>query len=320
MFEQRICLSILIGSLLVSNVYATEEIHSKKQVSIPTSEIASDGSRVMKTITLLPHEAHSLKNEFSSTQKFELDYSKGVVPFSKSSRAVDLGMKDVPVLDQGEEGTCATFAMTGFLDAYLNRGDFISQQCTIELSVALGTNSWEGTTPDKVFNSLQMYGVVDHKSCNAEYPDKKANLSIMDYISMTSKDVYLYSLYSMNQKPNLSEVKNELNAGRRVIAGFNLTESDDDDPTGVNGFDFKIEKQEKTGGLWACQQPGSPNYCAQREAGAHAVIFIGYDDKQKLFKVRNSWGTTVGDEGDYYMTYQFFEQMAFVLYTFPSPY
>jgi len=39
------------------------------------------------------------------------------------------------------------------------------------------------------------------------------------------------------------------------------------------------------------------------------VIVIGYDDKQQLLKIRNSWDTVVGDHGNFYMTYAFFNSM-----------
>jgi C1A family cysteine protease len=64
------------------------------------------------------------------------------------------------------------------------------------------------------------------------------------------------------------------------------------------------------GGLWACTQPSSSsNRCVRTNAG-HEVIVIGYDNNQKLLKIRNSWSANMGDNGDYYMTYNFFNAMA----------
>jgi C1A family cysteine protease len=39
------------------------------------------------------------------------------------------------------------------------------------------------------------------------------------------------------------------------------------------------------------------------------MIVTGYDDKQQLFKIRNSWGASAGEKGNYYMTYSFFNAM-----------
>lgn len=59
-----------------------------------------------------------------------------IKPFESSSGAVDLAMNDVPVLDQGSYGTCVTFASTGALDALVGQGDYIDQQCSLELDIA----------------------------------------------------------------------------------------------------------------------------------------------------------------------------------------
>lgn len=39
--------------------------------------------------------------------------------------------------------------------------------------------------------------------------------------------------------------------------------------------------------------------------GGHAVLCVGYDNATGLFKIRNSWGATVGDKGYFYMHYSF---------------
>lgn len=46
---------------------------------------------------------------------------------------------------------------------------------------------------------------------------------------------------------------------------------------------------------------------AQTDAsvGGHAVMCVGYDNGTGLFKIRNSWGPTVGDNGYFYMPYAY---------------
>ena len=39
--------------------------------------------------------------------------------------------------------------------------------------------------------------------------------------------------------------------------------------------------------------------------GGHAVLCIGYDNSKNLFKIRNSWGSEVGDQGYFYMPYAY---------------
>ena len=43
----------------------------------------------------------------------------------------------------------------------------------------------------------------------------------------------------------------------------------------------------------------------ERVMGGHAVLGVGYDDNKKLFTVRNSWGQGWGDQGYFYMPYDY---------------
>ena len=43
----------------------------------------------------------------------------------------------------------------------------------------------------------------------------------------------------------------------------------------------------------------------EKQLGGHAVCCVGYDDEQKCFIVRNSWGKEWGDEGYFYMPYKY---------------
>ena len=71
------------------------------------------------------------------------------------------------------------------------------------------------------------------------------------------------------------------------------------------------------------------NFYEQMDSGiymGHEMVIYGYDDnasyqvydrnldknitKKGLFLVRNSWGTNTGDHGEYYMSYDYFENFA----------
>lgn len=46
-----------------------------------------------------------------------------------------------------------------------------------------------------------------------------------------------------------------------------------------------------------------PNVRRERLLGGHAVLLVGYDSRTRRFIARNSWGTTWGDRGYFYMPY-----------------
>ena len=49
----------------------------------------------------------------------------------------------------------------------------------------------------------------------------------------------------------------------------------------------------------------SPNENLDKNHGHHAMLIVGYNDDEKLFKVRNSWGTQFGDNGYCYIPYDY---------------
>ena len=46
-----------------------------------------------------------------------------------------------------------------------------------------------------------------------------------------------------------------------------------------------------------------PNTKREKLLGGHAVLLVGYDKTKKVFIVRNSWGTSWGDKGYFYMPF-----------------
>ena len=97
---------------------------------------------------------------------------------------------------------------------------------------------------------------------------------------------------------NFAAVKNALAAGNPVVIGFSVYDS------------FE--------GSWGDiphGQPGSgmmpfPNTTTEQLLGGHAVCIVGYNDTMPVagkangrFIVRNSWGTSWGDNGYFYMPY-----------------
>lgn len=234
----------------------------------------------------------------------EKNYSKGI----NGKFQVDLGMANVPVLDQGQEGTCVTFSSTAALNAIIGTGDFISQQCSLELDTALGEDHWDGAYyPSQIIDPLQQYGVVKKDACDNLYPVPYVSIDIDLYEQISDQDAgekIAEVEYSYSPKASLAVVKKALNAGHRVLIGFQLQEI----PQAVKGFDVKVDNKKYNGGLWACKQDGSSNYCANPSAG-HEVVVIGYDDAQQLLKIRNSWSASMGNNGDYYMSYTYFQSM-----------
>jgi len=81
-------------------------------------------------------------------------------------RQIQLGMNQVPVLNQGPHGTCTTFANTAAIDAVLGKGDYISQLCQLQLGFYLENNAympsgWNGTYGPIVLNQMSTFGIIN---------------------------------------------------------------------------------------------------------------------------------------------------------------
>lgn len=85
---------------------------------------------------------------------------------------------------------------------------------------------------------------------------------------------------------NLHQLKSTLINGYPVLFGFNIYSS------------FLNESVSETGNI---------NIPLETEEliGQHAAVIIGYDDGDKVFLVRNSWGSDWGDSGYGYIPYEY---------------
>ena len=67
-----------------------------------------------------------------------------------------------------------------------------------------------------------------------------------------------------------------------------------------------------------------PNIRTEKLLGGHAILVIGYDDRRQCFLCRNSWGTSWGMKGDFYLPYAYATNRkiafdAWVLYSVEMP-
>lgn len=248
----------------------------------------------------LTHEKTAKMFDAFSEFSVERDYSKGI-----SFLEHDLGMGFVPVLDQGQHGTCVTFAATAALDALISAGDAIDQQCSLGLNKSLGNDLWNGAYyPSEVIDPLKKYGVVGKNKCNAFYPSPSVLISVNSYKKKADKSLSASVSkvgYTYYPSADLGSLKSAVLRGNRVLIAFVVKEVSE----AVLGFNVVKDGVSYSGGLWACAQ-GGENYCGLSNAG-HEVVVVGFDDSQELLKIRNSWGDSVGELGDYYMSYKFFE-------------
>ena len=341
-------LSMLVsGSLIAQDVNTVGTI--TQQVKIPDTQF-STGKNTPRTptssvrdIKLLDvqlsdkarqHLAKTAKNALNSQQQFAKNATG-----SKYPPKVELGMNKVPVLDQGGFGTCVTFANTAAMDAALNKGDYISQLCQLELGNYLEKTTympsgWHGSLSGVVLSQMDIFGIVSKKHQLAhgcagltqyplneampeasmtpeEYHQVSENLLAQDMFWSPVLDIVDAVTTRVDTNKTLDQVKAALKGGDRLTFGVLLLDFD-------LGFMGAVGKNNAPGDSWVLTPEIARDIYLKEQFGGHEMVITSYNDNavavdeagrehRGLLTLRNSWGSTVGDEGNFYMSYDYFK-------------
>lgn len=231
-----------------------------------------------------------------------------VGPRQELPPSVDLRAKCPPVVDQGQIGSCTANALAGalgFLELNEQAAGLIGQ--ALELA-ATGPRAFSRMFI--YYNERDMEGDAD-KDGGAQIRDGVKSLASL---GCCSEDVWPYkplamlfsasdtfkrpsdaayveasahkiSSYQSLDNADILQLKDCLSAGFPFVFWFAIF------PSFENGVEFKGEMK----------MPGDD----EEQKGAHAVMCVGYDDARQVFIVRNSWGSSWGDAGYFYMPYAF---------------
>lgn len=318
------------GKSIRTPVVMTQSNTLLKGTSLPKKEVT------VTTIKLTPKEQQTLFNYRPKKHTTMIGITSNI------PHSIDLGMNNVPVLDQGIHGSCVTFAVTAALDALLGKGDYVSQLCNLELGSYLENqgymlSGWEGSFGSWMYDQVMRFGIVSKenqrtKTCAgvSEYPTNDTNegnpMSLAEFKQMSedlSNDLYPVSHMNFFQRFDsnfedtdqaekvLRQVKESLAKGHRSTIGTILILPFDCSAGACASFHANQD-------TWALtKEIEEPPF----SIGGHEMVIIGYDDKavaidkegkkhQGLLILRNSWGNDVGDAGNYYMTYDYFKKFA----------
>jgi hypothetical protein len=257
--------------------------------------------------------------------------------------SVDLGMETVPVLNQGIHGSCVTFSITAAIDAILKKGDYVSQLCSLQLGRHLQnygyiSSGWEGGLGAVVLSQFETFGFMTKDmqrqvGCGNlfEYPtvmnDIGEEMTPIEFHQMSESlvqnriawsnlvDIFQVIHDDMDGSKILGMVKNSLNHGDRLVFGVLLADYD-------KGLVGAVGTHKVFNDTWALTSEIVNDIRRHPQFAGHEMLIIGYDDEavakddhgrehKGLIKLRNSWGDRIGDQGDFYMTYDYFR--AFVI-------
>lgn len=253
-----------------------------------------------------------------------------------------LGMNGVPVLNQGAHGACVVFAVNAALDAINDGKDSLSELCTLELGSYLHQKNsaypsgWDGSFAANVLNQYRQYGAIDRldqtkNRCGGldHYPlyepsETGMPMSIADYTARShpvNAGLNSYPIMSVydavetqfDAEKKLRQLKEAIAQGHRVVVGFVL-----DPMLGEVGALGKHKRNDDTWTMNETIEKAMHNNCNETQChlDGHEVVITAYDDATRignnkgLLTIRNSWGASAGDHGNYYMTYDYFKALA----------
>lgn len=215
---------------------------------------------------------------------------------------VDLRKKCPPVFNQGSLGSCTANALT----AAVEYGKKNQKQKVVRLSrlflyynerVMMGTvNSDSGAYLRDGIKSLNKQGVCPEK----EWRYSSSTRPGAKYTQKPSASCYKSALN--NRIKAYYRITNGLMGIKQCLAeGFPIS-------FGFAVFESFLSEQVATKGIMPM-----PDVYRESMLGGHAVLAVGYDDETQMVLVRNSWGKKWGDNGYFWMPYEFIGNSNFCL-------
>jgi C1A family cysteine protease len=201
---------------------------------------------------------------------------------------VDLTSKCPPVYDQGQLGSCTANAIAGAIQFdQMKQG--VKTFMPSRLFIYYNERAMEGTVNTDAGAQIRdgIKSVAQEGVCpEPEWPYVISQFSTKPpakaYTDAKQELVVLYQRLVQT----IGTLKGCLASGYPFVFGFTCYES------------LESAKVAKTG-ILPMPQSG------EQVVGGHAVLCVGYDDKNQQFIVRNSWATTWGQKGYFRMPYAY---------------
>jgi C1A family cysteine protease len=205
---------------------------------------------------------------------------------------VDLRPQCPPVYDQGQLGSCTANAIAGAIQFDELKQKLKAAMAPSRLFIYYNervlehtVNADSGAQLRDGIKTVAKQGVCSEQDWPYDIAKFEDKPSAACYQKAVDHRIALYQKVMQN----LMQMKGCLAAGYPIVFGFTVYES------------FESPQVAKTG---IAPLPGA----SEAVVGGHAVAAVGYDDSQRTFLVRNSWGEGWGLKGYFTMPYAYLLQ------------
>ncbi|RYM34801.1 hypothetical protein ERX46_05350 [Brumimicrobium glaciale] len=263
------------------------ELRSDLNISFDEGIFSVDGQRI--------NASGYIPSKISPSDEF-YSYNKVDIPNS-----LDLSADFTKVKNQGELGSCTAFPITAVYEYYAKRNN--KKVDISELFVYYNTRELNGNTDVEVGTSIldAIHSVREKGACTSKLHPYKIDAFMNKPVDEAYSEAQRQLVKSASRiEINENEFKNAIANGHPVIIGLKI---------------FKSFYPKNKSGIIPFPSTNENSYDSH---GNHALLIVGYNDEEKLFKLRNSWGEKFGDKGYCYAPYDYitdpeFCQEAFVI-------
>lgn len=214
---------------------------------------------------------------------------------------IDLSHDFTPIKNQGPVGACTTFAVTAVYEHILKKNDRADHDLSERFLYynsreTDGRLDKEGVAISTAIRSIGEKGICTEEKWPYsfdEYNVKPTEEAYQDAESRLIKKA-LNIVLTDDQEKNREALRSAIAEGYPVIISLNLFDAFDH-----IGNDGMVPVP--TPGDLILQRDDAED----RTHSAHAMVACGYDDKNQVFLVRNSWGERFGKNGYCYIPYDY---------------
>ncbi|EKS8373234.1 C1 family peptidase [Bacillus thuringiensis] len=272
----------IIGFLFVPVVHAETE-KSFQPNNFSTYGLGLKNTKMKEDIPEYTPSTFYLTKQEATKQKQQGIQNPNILP-----NRIDLREYFPEVRSQGKFGTCVPFAMTALREYYIAKDAGARGTDITYLSPAYmyyPNGPYDGMYIESALQVLKRSGVPPETE--RLYDVNTENIEqFKQPVTPTQKEnalPYKISGYQVIRETNMvHKIKQALANQDPVLIGINVYPNFDATPT--NGI--------------------IPPVTEKKSRGGHALVVVGYDEKNEWFIVRNSWGEKFGDHGYAYMHYQ----------------
>ena len=226
--------------------------------------------------------------ETTGSEIVNIKTKNGTNNATKSASAPSFTVSTLPsIIDQGQLGDCVANAFYYSVMSQTNNKINLSRLYVYANCRCLDytpLNQDSGTTIRTACSAILNYGVC----LEPAYP-----YYINNYVNLPPLNAYLSA--KRFKTFNYKFISQDLTSLKSALTTYNV-------PIvfGIMVYSsFMSNSVAKTGVV------PMPNTKSEKLLGGHCICMVGYDDSKQLFTCANSWGTTWGNKGYFYLPYSY---------------